>query len=90
MITQTVKLTKEQQSAIQRVYEDFELTGIGHRTRVALNGSLIRQLVETAVVYAVEGERERLADKVARIIGGWPYGLQDLEALEYRLRRCEP
>ncbi len=86
----TTKLTKQQEYAIHRVYEDFSLAGISGKTKVSLPGTLVRQLIHAAVVYGVEGERERLADRLASIIATYPHGLNALKALEDRLRRCEP
>jgi hypothetical protein len=46
--------------------------------------------ITQAVRITLDYERERIADELAHIIGDWPHGLEDLEALEARCRRGEP
>lgn len=73
-----MKLTKAQRKIVDSVCEEYS----------AIPPE--REAIALAVVYATEIERERMADKLASIIGMWPHGLDDLEALEARCRRCDP
>lgn len=61
-------------------------------TRQSIDDALreIEGPVVVAVRCALDYERERIADELASIIGDWPHGLEDLEALEARCRRGEP
>lgn len=78
-----MKLTKRQRREANEARDTY--------ARAVLEGKPVGVIdaIEHAIIAATEVERERMADKLASIIGMWPHGLDELEALEARCRRCE-